>query len=85
MVNLSSIADDAEFPEAARALALGGADVILMAFATGRMDSTGQPNVDPAMWGQGDVQRYAPAVAYCNRVFVVGTDAYKWTNRYKRS
>ena len=34
---------DAEFPEAARCLALGGADIILMSFATGRCDSCGRP------------------------------------------
>ena len=67
----SVVCYDAEFPESSRELALGGADVIFMCFATGRMDSTGRRAASPADWST-DVQRYAPGIAYSNRVFVVG-------------
>jgi len=63
---------DAELPEAARCLALGGADVIIMSFATGRCDSCGRPQ-DPLAWPD-QAQRWAPARAYENRVFVVGVN-----------
>ena len=40
---------DAEFPEAARCLALDGADIIIMSFGTGQCDSCGRPQ-DPLRW-----------------------------------
>jgi predicted amidohydrolase len=63
---------DAEFPEAARCLALEGADIILMSFATGRCDSCGRPQ-DPLNWAD-QVLTWAPARAYENRVFVVAVN-----------
>jgi len=63
---------DAEFPEAARCLALGGADIILMSFATGRCDSCGRPQ-DPLMWPD-QVLSWAPARAYENRTFVIAVN-----------
>lgn len=61
---------DAEFPEAARSLALDGAEIILMSFATGRCDSCGRAQ-PPQAWAE-QVLQWAPAKAYENRVFVVG-------------
>lgn len=63
---------DAEFPEAARCLALQGADVILMSFATGRCDSCGRPQ-DPLQWPD-QVLTWAPARAYENRVFILAVN-----------
>ncbi len=63
---------DAEFPEAARCLALAGADIILMSFATGRCDSCGRPQ-DPLQWPD-QVLTWAPARAYENRTFVVAVN-----------
>ena len=63
---------DAEFPEAARSLALDGADVLLMSFATGRCDSCGRPQ-DPLAWPD-QVLTWAPSRAYDNRTFVVATN-----------
>ncbi len=63
---------DAEFPEAARCLALAGADIILMSFATGRCDSCGRPQ-DPLDWPD-QVLAWAPARAYENRAFVVAVN-----------
>lgn len=64
---------DAEFPEAARCLALDGADILLMSFATGRCDSCGRPQ-DPRAW-PAQVGAWAPARAYENRVFVAAVNA----------
>lgn len=66
----TAICRDAKFPEATRALALGGADVLFLCFATGRNDSTNRAMASPADWAV-EVGRYAPAAAYCNRCFVV--------------
>ncbi len=63
---------DAEFPEAGRCLALDGAELILMSFATGRCDSCGRPQ-DPLAWSR-QVLTWAPARAYENRVFVAGVN-----------
>ena len=63
---------DAEFPEAARCLALEGAEIILMSFATGRCDSCGRPQ-DPRAWAD-EVLRWAPARAYENRAFVIAVN-----------
>ncbi len=63
---------DAEFPEAARSLALDGAEVLLMSFATGRCDSCGRPQ-DPLVWPD-QVLTWAPSRAYDNRTFVVATN-----------
>ena len=63
---------DAEFPEAARCLALGGADIIIMSFATGRCDSCGRRQ-DPLQWPD-QVMAWAPARAFENRTFVVAVN-----------
>ena len=63
---------DAGFPEAARCLALDGAEIILMSFATGRRDLSGRKQ-DPKLWRE-QVLRWAPARAYDNRVFVVAVN-----------
>lgn len=63
---------DGEFPEAARCLALDGANIVLMSFATGRCDSCGRPQ-KAAKWAQ-QVMRWAPSRAYDNRVFVLGVN-----------
>ena len=63
---------DAEFPEAARCLALDGAEVLLMSFATGRCDSCGRPQ-SPDKWAS-QVLAWAPARAYDNRVFALGVN-----------
>ena len=63
---------DAEFPEAARCLALGGADVLLMSFASGRCDSSGRRQ-EPEEWAE-QVLAWAPSRAYDNRVFVLGVN-----------
>ena len=63
---------DAEFPEAARCLALNGAEIVLMSFATGRCDSCGRPQ-EPEAWPN-QVLCWAPARAYENRVFVLGVN-----------
>ncbi len=63
---------DAEFPEAARCLALNGADIIIMSFATGRCDSCGRPQ-DPLRWPD-QVMAWAPARAFENRTFVVAVN-----------
>ena len=65
---------DAEFPEAGRSLALGGADVIFMSFATGRCDSKGnQASAVGFDWAT-DVLRWAPAIAYMNRCYCVASN-----------
>jgi len=63
---------DAQFPEAARCLALGGADVLLMSFATGRCDPCGRPQ-SPDAWAN-HVLAWAPSRACDNRVFVLGVN-----------
>jgi len=63
---------DAEFPEAARCLALGGAEILLMSFATGRCDSSGRRQ-GPEEWAE-QVLAWAPSRAYDNRVFVLGVN-----------
>ena len=60
---------DGEFPEAARCLALEGAEVIVMSFANGRCDPTGKP-YDPKLWRE-QVLRWAPARAIENRAYVI--------------
>ena len=66
----ATICFDSEFPEAARILALKGADLVLMSFASGRRDSLGAA-AEPGDWHH-EVLKYAPSRAYDNRVFVVG-------------
>ncbi|MCH2210687.1 MAG: hypothetical protein MK110_05260 [Fuerstiella sp.] len=68
----TAICYDAEFPEAARCLALNGAEIVLMSFATGRCDSCGRSQ-DPQEW-PAQVARWASARAYENRVFVLGVN-----------
>ena len=66
----ATICFDSEFPEAARVLALKGADLVLMSFACGRRDSKGAP-AQPGDWA-GEIRRWAPSRAFDNRIFVVG-------------
>src|SRR5206468_10459706 len=66
----ATICYDSEFPEAARILALQGAQVLLMSFATGRRNSINEP-ARPGDWKK-ELMAYAPARAYDNRIFVVG-------------
>jgi len=61
---------DSEFPEGARVLAVQGADLIVMPFATGRRDEIGRP-AHPDEWVS-RVLTYAMARAYDNRLYVVG-------------
>jgi len=63
---------DSEFPEAARCLALDGAEIILMSFATGRCDSCGRRQA-PGEWAE-QVLRWAPSRGYDSRVFVLGVN-----------
>ena len=68
----TNICFDANFPEAARVLALKGADVVLMSFATGRRSSLGEA-AQPGDWVN-ELMCWAPARAFDNRVFVVGVN-----------
>ncbi|MCH2202525.1 MAG: carbon-nitrogen hydrolase family protein [Fuerstiella sp.] len=68
----TAICYDAEFPEAVRCLALKGAEIVLISFATGRCDSCGRSQ-DPLVW-PAQVARWAPARAYENRIFVMGVN-----------
>jgi predicted amidohydrolase len=68
----TTICFDAEFPEASRILALKGADVVVMSFASGRRNCLGEP-AQPADW-RPEVMSWAPARAYDNRIFVVGVN-----------
>ncbi len=68
----STICFDSEFPEAARILALKGAQVLLMSFATGRLNSLGEP-AQPEDWRK-ELMAWAPSRAYDNRIFVVGVN-----------
>ena len=66
----TTICFDSAYPEAARVLALKGADLILTAFASGRRDRHGAPT-EPATFAK-VIRKWAPSRAFDNRVFVVG-------------
>ena len=68
----TTICFDSEFPEASRILALKGAQLVLMSFATGRRNSLNRP-AQPEDWMK-EVMRWAPSRAYDNRIFVVGVN-----------
>jgi len=68
----ATICFDSEFPEAARILALQGAHLVLMSFATGRRNSLNEP-ARPEDWKR-ELMAYAPSRAYDNRIFVVGVN-----------
>ncbi len=63
---------DCDFPESVRVLALQGADLIVMPFASGRRSSAGK-RAEPGDWAQ-EVSRWTPARAFDNKVFVVGVN-----------
>lgn len=66
----TTICFDSAYPEAARILALKGADLVLMSFASGRRDRHGAP-AEPANFAR-ELLKWAPSRAYDNRVFVMG-------------
>jgi predicted amidohydrolase len=68
----ATICFDSEFPEAARILALRGAHLVVMSFATGRRSSLNEP-ARPEEW-KGELMAWAPARAYDNRIYVVGVN-----------
>ena len=68
----ATICFDSEFPEAARILALQGADVLLMSFCNGRRNYKNQP-ARPGDWKE-EYMPFIPSRAYDNRIFVVGVN-----------
>jgi predicted amidohydrolase len=68
----TTICFDAEFPEAARILALKGAEVVLVPFASGRRNAFGQA-AEPQDWAR-EIRVWAPSRAYDNRIFVLGVN-----------
>lgn len=68
----ATICYDSEFPEAARILAVKGADLLLMSFANGRRNWKNQA-AQPGDW-QDEHMPFIPSRAYDNRIFVVGVN-----------
>lgn len=68
----ATICYDSEFPEAARILAIKGADLVLMSFANGRRNWKNEPAL-PGDW-QDEHMPFIPSRAYDNRMFVVGVN-----------
>lgn len=66
------ICRDACLPESARILALKGAEVVIICFASGRLDCRGQLQ-DPLLWSE-QVLRWTPARAFDNGLYVVGVN-----------
>jgi predicted amidohydrolase len=68
----TTICYDSEFPEAARILAIKGADVLLMSFCNGRRNWKNEA-AQPGDW-QVEHMPFIPSRAYDNRIFVVGVN-----------
>ena len=68
----TTICFDSAYPEAARILALKGADLVVLSFASGRRDRHGDP-AEPGDFAR-EVLKWAPSRAYDNRVFVMGVN-----------
>ncbi|MDA0658800.1 MAG: carbon-nitrogen hydrolase family protein [Planctomycetota bacterium] len=68
----TTICYDSEFPEAARILAVKGADLLLMSFANGRRNWKNQA-AQVGDW-QDEHMPFIPSRAYDNRMFVVGVN-----------
>jgi predicted amidohydrolase len=66
----TTICFDSAYPEAARILALKGADLVLMTFASGRRDRHGAP-AKPHEFAR-EIRKWAPSRAFDSRIFVVG-------------
>jgi predicted amidohydrolase len=68
----ATICFDAEYPEAARVLALRSADLVVMPFASGRRNRHDAPAL-PEQFSS-DIRHWAPSRAYDNRIFVAGVN-----------